>query len=156
MILKPCLHSSYYVEISQISWNKIQLFSLYLLKQIRYSCSVPYLSTSFYVSVNNMILFFCDRHLCNKTCENSIGSFEKCIFLINYFKNPSWNHDKHSMIVSIEVKLSPDVSLLFRLGVSHQHTPEKWQLLLLQVVESPGRWDLLSLGPFGGCGSSTF
>lgn len=80
-------------------------------------------------------------------CENSIGSFEKCIFLINYFKNPSWNHDKHSTIVSIEVKLSPDVNLLFRLGVSHQHTPEKWQLLLLQVVESLGRWDLLSLGP---------
>lgn len=89
-------------------------------------------------------------------CENSIGSFEKCIFLINYFKNPSWNHDKHSTIVSVEVKLSPDVNLLFRLGVSHQHTPEKWQLLLLQVVESLGRWDLLSLGPFGGCGSSTF
>ena len=48
------------------------------------------------------------------------------------------------------MKLSPDVNLLFRLGVSHQHTPEKRQLLLLQVGESPGRWDPLSLGLFVG------
>lgn len=88
--------------------------------------------------------------------ENSTGNFEKCIPLINYFKIPleslQTRHDK----VSLKVKLSPDANLLFSLGVSHQHKPEKRQLLLLQVVESPGIWDWPSFGPYGGCGSSTF